>query len=274
MPSRKEKDATRSERKAKRRVLEDRIPDLPFGADENISEDFNVDESTKKKRSRDTADADDDTQKRASKKARKNDEQSKEAKSQKNPQRDDQVSSTEQDGVTELRKSKKERKAERKALQAAAEDPETSQAEKEDSAYTDAGPKVTMSTEDHQRVGKMRHAKLPPNSGENEEMGETSGKAPRFIVFVGRSMLVRYFSRGLVLIVRRKSPVYCNQRVDPKAFRQSQGENLEDLSSLKRSLLKCKLTLSSQRMCDYSRKRTSLQSRGASHSSNLRAMIQ
>lgn len=194
MASKRDKDANRSERKAKRRAMEDRIPDLPGDTDDKNE----IEEPTDKKRDRDAIEAEETpVNNTAAKRARKFKDQDQHEYTDK---RDIQISneaqdggietqSTEQDGVTILRKTKKERKAARKALHAAAE-PKT---EAEKLGTKTGGPFAADRDLDIAAVPKVGKSatkdprqKLVEKDAEGElSEGAKSSKAPRFIVFVG-----------------------------------------------------------------------------------------
>jgi len=157
MPSKRDKDATRSERKAKRRAAEDQIPDIPG----EIDEDLNSEEPKEKKRKRDDTQ---DDEKRVSKKLRNNED----------------GTTTEQESA---RKSKKERKAERKALKAAEKDSATEEAGELDDAGKDEEVLVEKSKK------KKKKSKTPKTESQEKTGKDESTKTPpRFVVFVGKSI--------------------------------------------------------------------------------------
>ncbi|TVY48119.1 putative RNA-binding protein [Lachnellula occidentalis] len=195
-------DATRAERKAKKRKAEDAIPDLPGedvvaeekpkekkrkrSADEDVVEEEKAAKKEKKSKSKKDKDAVEDVDedkeaKRAAKKAKK--------ASKAEPSETSAVELPVQEPVTEEeapKKSKKERKAERKAKEAAetaaaangtaAKDPTS----KEEVAG-DGDAEEKKSKKNNRNRAKKRDAAA---KGTGEE-GEKAAAAARFICFIG-----------------------------------------------------------------------------------------
>jgi nucleolar protein 6 len=202
----KSTDASRAERKAKKRALEAAIPDLP--GDHENAEDVEVEakaEKKSKKRKRDDVVEDSETKKakkeKKDKKKRKSEaaeveaeaeeelQEEKPAKKEKNEKKEKKegkAANTNGESVPAVanldgeedapRKSKKERKAERKAAEAAAASKSTpTKAVSETNGVTPAEEKKSK------KNNRNREKKRKGDSAN----GDTEGKAARFIVFIG-----------------------------------------------------------------------------------------
>lgn len=185
-PKRDRGDATRSERKAKRRIAEDRIPDLPGEENGDVEELNGEEESSNKKRRRDGDGEGEDVPK------------TKKVKSKGEIQKKDVIedAQTEQDGVTPpTKKSKKERKAEKKALMAAVAEQGLDAEDMTVAAKADANASKKEKDTNVDAEGKIKEktAKKPKKkgkAGDDDGGEEKSSKAPRFIVFVGTSPII------------------------------------------------------------------------------------
>ncbi|CAL3968170.1 unnamed protein product [Diplocarpon coronariae] len=213
-------EASRAERKAKKRAAADAIPDIPdsWTADSEV-EISNKTQSKKRKRDRDAEDVeatalngDKDSKKKKKKKTRKEAEDSGEEKVVVKKAKKEKVKSEEEPTPTidvdlgtggvpaaeQPNKSKKERKAERRAKDAAeAAVNGTKSTEPMIAVPAASGDKKVAGTEETNEVKKPkknnrnREKKRKGESvatganGESTEKGEGSGKAARFIVFVG-----------------------------------------------------------------------------------------
>ncbi|THV54082.1 hypothetical protein BGAL_0034g00020 [Botrytis galanthina] len=174
--------ASRAERKAKRRKIENSIPDIPDDLETEANEDGAV--STKRKRSIDD-DAKVDqtvTLERNEEITDKNVESHHKSKKNKTSSTESsvlpaQIGETSDIAETEAapKKSKKERKAERKAREADAKSTSTAQAA-EPATGNATGPSDQISAEKKRSKTKKQGGV----SGENSE-----SKAARFIVFIG-----------------------------------------------------------------------------------------
>lgn len=180
--------------------MEDRIPDLPGDTDANDKVQDPAEKPAEKKRSRNKIEEDGiSVENRATKRARKfRDQDQSECADKKHDQQSSTdapdggiaIQSTEQNGG-KLRKTKKERKAERKALQAAAEhqvEAEKSSKKKLRKVDTD-GPSERVPMLVAKSVKKDQGKREESDAGGEVGGGGTSSKAPRFIVFVGKSIL-------------------------------------------------------------------------------------
>lgn len=182
--------ASRAERKAKRRKIENSIPDIPDDLETEANDDGAV--STKRKRSIDD-DAKVDqtvTLERNEEITDKNAESHHKSKKNKTSSTESsvlpaQIGETSDIAETEAapKKSKKERKAERKAREADAKSTSTAQAA-EPATGNATGPSNQISAEKKRSKTKKQGGV----SGENSE-----SKAARFIVFIGRCPLLNHF---------------------------------------------------------------------------------
>ncbi|EHK97440.1 hypothetical protein M7I_6858 [Glarea lozoyensis 74030] len=194
-PAKHHQDATRAERKAKKRKLQDAIPDLPEEKDQDSLDNVGTGElmdKKVKKRKRDLA-ADtgttDGTEGEEDKRARKKEKRKKKSQEVDEPiQEENPVESVTDEAP---RKSKKERKAERKAKEAAealktAADPEATSKDhpnaEENTVKTDTAAKKNNRNREKQR----KSANKTPLNGE-EEKPKTPAK---FIVFIGTYTLL------------------------------------------------------------------------------------
>jgi len=252
--SKKTPDATRAERKAKKRKLEATIPDLP-GDDEGREEnDAEVEKPLKKrKRGEDGKQADEDLieekDKRATKKEKKRrrkegdaaveEEGEKVEKKAKRKVRkaelaaqsaeiEEQVlapptvgdATEEIEGEKALRKSKKERKAERKAREAemAAQSAAT---EKQVTALPTNGDAASAETEEKKAKNNNRNREKKRKAGAGEQgSGEdkTTEKPARFIVFIGKFQYLHLYTLGEILIFTRQFTFHHNDCVTAKAL--------------------------------------------------------
>jgi nucleolar protein 6 len=198
----KSTDASRAERKAKKRALEAAIPDLP--GDHENAEDVEVEaeaEKKSKKRKRDVVVEEDSESKKArkekkDKKKRKSEateveeelQEEKPAKKSKKEKKEGKAPDANGDSVPAVasldgeeeppRKSKKERKAERKAAEAAAENK---------TIPTKAVPEANGDTIAEEKKSKKNNRNREKKRKGESANGDTEGKAARFIVFIGTS---------------------------------------------------------------------------------------
>ncbi|PBP17528.1 RNA binding protein [Diplocarpon rosae] len=213
-------EASRAERKAKKRAAVDAIPDVPdsWAADPDV-EVSDKKESKKRKRDRDAEDEEatalnGEKESKKEKKKRKKEteangeeEEVAEKKVKERKVRNEEESSAAADVGTEMgntpadgepRKSKKVRKAERKAKDAAEAAANGAKATESLTAVPEArgdkkaaGTVATTEVKKSKKNNRNREKKRKGTSaatganGESTEKGEESGKAARFIVFVG-----------------------------------------------------------------------------------------
>ncbi|TVY57566.1 putative RNA-binding protein [Lachnellula cervina] len=223
-------DATRAERKAKKRKLEDAIPDLPGeevvaeekpkkrkrSADEDVVEEKAAKKEKKSKTDKDVVEDEDKEARKAAKKAKKalKAEQSGTAA----------VELAVQEPVAEEeapKKSKKERKAERKAKEAA----ETAAVANGTAAKDAQGAKDPTSKEEvdgdaEQKKSKKNNrnrAEKRKRDAAAKESGEEGGKAARFICFIGnlpfsatKESLQKHFAsvkpKSIRLLTKKEKP--------------------------------------------------------------------
>lgn len=261
-----EKDATRAERKAKRRKAENAIPDLP--GDSEIHEQ-NTEKISKKRKRLDNHEPIDDP--KPEKKARKH-----EKKARKNTTEpgalvgdaDEQVGSSlknytvvttvdhelpKDEHVVDItseppKKSKKERKAERKVAEAAAAaaasttgtDETTTQQEPKESTsqpQDDSAQPVKSKKNNRNREKKRQAASIV--AGNAEDPDKTNKKAARFIVFIGKFeaeeprelCLTNFFSGNLPFTANTASIEKHFEAVKPKSVRHLTQK--DDLSKSK-----------------------------------------
>lgn len=201
-------DPSRAERKAKKRKLEDAIPNIPGDNEIEVEpEILSQSEKPVKKRKRDQADAEEDSIDEQQKKKEK--KEKKEKKDKKNKKSDEEggnapggdetedlpKKSEEANGAVENsdipKKSKKERKAERKARDAAEA---AANGEAKSPAVTStpgSGAVVVAAAATKEKKPKKnkqnQEKKAPGEKGTANGSGEkTDGKAARFIVFIGK----------------------------------------------------------------------------------------
>ncbi|TVY28816.1 putative RNA-binding protein [Lachnellula hyalina] len=218
-------DATRAERKAKKRKLEDAIPDLP-------GEEVVVDEKPKKKRKRS---ADEDVvEEKAAKKEKKSKkdkdavaDEDKEARSAAKKAKKALKAEQSETAAVELavqelvaeeevpKKSKKERKAERKAKEAA----ETATAAN-GTAAKDSTSKEEADGDGEEKKSKKNNrnrAEKRKREAAAKETGEEGGKAARFICFIGnlpfsatKESLQKHFAsvkpKSIRLLTKKEKP--------------------------------------------------------------------
>jgi nucleolar protein 6 len=212
-PPKNHQDATRAERKAKKRKLEDAIPDLPGeeGEDVEIGE-GKVDgekKIKKRKKSGEVVDGESKEERSARKKEKR---EKKEEAVETEPNFEE--SKVDEPAVEGPKKSKKERKAERKAKEAAeasklsVEVPATSNGAAT-SAEGKAGEKEGDKSKknNRNREKKRKGANNTPIGGE-EEKSKTPAK---FIVFIGTSTL----SQSIRTIPPSFSLTYYIQAISP-----------------------------------------------------------
>jgi nucleolar protein 6 len=236
-------DPSRAERKAKRRQLEDAIPDVP--GDNELTEEPQIasrTEKSSKKRKREHQADTEENELTNGKQGRKE----KGAKNNKKRRNEEggvalngdiveevvlkKKSGAEADNVLESsetpRKSKKERKAERKAreaAEAAANNADrvpavTSNTGSEDTggpiAPTAKGKKAKKNKQNQERNGKDTTGTKDTTNGDKEK---TEGRAARFIVFIGNisSNAVRNIFTDSSF---RQSTIHSNDNIYPKAF--------------------------------------------------------
>lgn len=258
-------DATRAERKAKKRKLEDAIPDLPGeevvaeekpkkrkrSADEDVVEEKAAKKEKKSKTDKDVVEDEDKEARKAAKKAKKalKAEQSGTAA----------VELAVQEPVAEEeapKKSKKERKAERKAKEAA----ETAAVANGTAAKDAQGAKDPTSKEEvdgdaEQKKSKKNNrnrAEKRKRDAAAKESGEEGGKAARFICFIGRASGFHSFVSILTNCISKQATY---------------------LSARQKSLCKSTSRLSSPSQSAFSPRRKSLPSPRVALSSNLMGMI-
>ena len=238
----KRTDATRAERKAKKRKLEDAIPDVP--GDDGIPETAEIAESEaapakKRKRDRDVDDGGEESGAVKEKKAKK--EKKEKKKKDKNsssngepaPDAEEAVSEEKPGAETENtvengegpKKSKKERKAERRAREVAeaaankvVEDPAASSTT---GAASAGAPVAAAGTKEKKPKSEKKKKQDPANGG-----GE---KAARFIVFIGTLYALSIIFTGkhtnqanLMLtnpLNHRKPAIFSHDSVHPEALR-------------------------------------------------------
>jgi nucleolar protein 6 len=189
-PTKHHQDATRAERKAKKRKLQDAIPDLPEEKDHDLLDNVGTEELVDKKvkkRKRDLAvetSTADEMESREDKRARKKEKREKKPQEVAEPIQEEIPVGIDTEEAP--RKSKKERKAERKAKEAAealktAAAPEA--ASNEDPSPTEHTVKAeTAAKKNNRNCEKQRKgANKTPLNGE-EEKAKTPAK---FIVFIG-----------------------------------------------------------------------------------------
>lgn len=181
--------ASRAERKAKRRKLENSIPDIPEDIETESNNDNAV--STKRKRALDDDAIDDqatplDSNEEISKKNKESTRKSKKTKtsSTDTPSLPIQIEDPSDIAETEAapKKSKKERKAERKAKEAAAN--ATSATQEAKPAGKGNGADVNTSGKSDDTTAEKKRAKNKKQGGVAGENAES--KAARFIVFIGK----------------------------------------------------------------------------------------
>jgi nucleolar protein 6 len=240
-------DASRAERKAKKRKLEDAIPDVP--GDNEIPEKLEIVKKSeeppkKRKREHDDNDAGESglTQEKQKKKDKK-DKKDKKRNSKSNGQgeltpdaigAEEVVSKSEAEAEKTLesseipRKSKKERKAERKAREAAeaaankdAEVPaETSAAGGSTEAPVAATTKEKKVKKDKKKQDKKGNSAAETQNTTNGNDEQSGGKAARFIVFIGKHihelLTYNYYRTDSVL---RQPTVYRHDGIHPEALR-------------------------------------------------------
>jgi nucleolar protein 6 len=219
-PSKKGNDATRAELKAKKRKLEDAIPDLPGdevaeekpekkrkrSGDEDAVEE--KEKKKKRKKDKDVGEDEDNETRRAAKKARKAlkteqngnaavEEPGAEEEALKKSKKERKALKAEQNGnetaqlavqepVAEEevpKKSKKERKAERKAKEAA------EAAAANGTVAKDSMTKVEANGDGEGKKSKKNNrnrSEKPKRDATAKESGEEGGKAARFICFIGK----------------------------------------------------------------------------------------
>ncbi|TVY21617.1 putative RNA-binding protein [Lachnellula arida] len=225
-------DATRAERKAKKRKLEDAIPDLPGeevvgeekpkkrkrSADEDAVEEKAAKKEKKSKTDKDAVEDEDKEARRAAKKAKKalKAEQSRTAAVELAVQ--EPVAEAEEEAP---KKSKKERKAERKAKEAA----ETAAvangtAAKDAKGANDSTSKEEADGDAEQKKSKKNNrnrAEKRKRDAAAKESGEEAGKAARFICFIGnlpfsatKESLQKHFAsvkpKSIRLLTKKEKP--------------------------------------------------------------------
>ncbi|KAH6671721.1 hypothetical protein B0J14DRAFT_79684 [Halenospora varia] len=203
-PTKKSKssDPTRAERKAKKRKLEDAIPDLP-GEENEVAEEVNGEEgekkSKKRKRSKDHEEPEavvEETEKQREKREKKERKQAKRAKKEEQngaAEETEEKEDVKMDGVESTangeeapKKSKKERKAERKAKEAAevaaaeATAKSTSNGDSKEEGAEEQKSKKNNRNREKKRKGLVTGANGTAVEGEDKEK-----KPARFICFIG-----------------------------------------------------------------------------------------
>jgi hypothetical protein len=237
-------DASRAERKAKKRKLEDAIPDVP--GDNEIPEAreiVNESEEPPKKRKRDHDDNDAGESGMTQEKQKKKDKKDKKKNRKSNGQGEltpaaigveELVSKSEAEAENTLessevsRKSKKERKAERRAREAAEAAAnkdaevraETSAAGGSTEAPVAAAAKEKKVKKDKKKQDKKGNTAVKKQNATNGNDEQSGGKAARFIVFIGKHIheLITYnYYRTDSLL--RQPTLYRHEGVHPEALR-------------------------------------------------------
>ncbi|RDL36064.1 uncharacterized protein BP5553_06676 [Venustampulla echinocandica] len=194
-PIKKGSEVSRAECKAKKRKLEDAIPDIP-GEDIETPDDAPSTEKASKKRKRSKEDGEGVDTEESERKARK--KEKKEKKGKKDDGDKDEQPEEPAEPAVEMqddapRKSKKERKAERKAREAAEAKENTKEAESLDAEpsksngdnNTPAAAAAEKKSKKSNPNREKKKASKTDGAADGEANGEVKSRASRFIVFIG-----------------------------------------------------------------------------------------
>jgi nucleolar protein 6 len=188
----KRTDATRQERKAKKRKLEDAIPDVPGDNDIEVAETDAATEQAPKKMKRDDNDSGEDMPVVKEKKSRRQKREHRESKGEEQslPGTETDAKAAENENGEEPKKSKKARKAERRAREAAEAAATKKDQGEEPAAASNTAPPASGGTPavaaSKEKMSRREKSRLNGN-------GEKSEKAARFIVFIGTYLKRFYF---------------------------------------------------------------------------------